>query len=208
MKVVRVEAGAPLCNNYILVNEEIDKGVFIDCSGDGMPPIIMARRMGIFISAVLLTHGHYDHIGGVDAAVENYYCPIYIHKFDADCLKRPDYNLSARMYQKNLAVSAKPTLINDGDVIEAAGLKIDVIHTPGHTPGSVCYRIDDYLFTGDTLFRGSIGADLPPFGDMNMEIDSIRSMLFTIPEDLQCCPGHGMNTTLQREMKENIYCRL
>lgn len=206
MKLTRLVTGALQCNNYLLENG--GEAVLIDCGGSGQEAVLAARQAGVSICALLLTHGHADHIEGVDQVAKAFNCPVYLHVLDGEFLNRPDYNLSQRIYQLPLVVKAKVEPVQDGQVIEAAGLKFKVIHTPGHTPGSVCYQCGDVLFTGDTLFRESIGGDFPPFGDLNTEIDSIRSSLFNLGKDYLCYPGHGEETTLFYEMKNNMYCRI
>lgn len=208
MKVICFEAGMMRSNNYIVVNQETGEAVLIDCGGTGKEALLAAQQAGVPVTAVLLTHGHADHIEGVDAVVQRFSCPVYLHAFDLEYLKKPDHNLSTRLYGRPLTVDAAAMAVQDGQVIEAAGLAFEVIHTPGHTQGSVCFRCGDTLFTGDTLFRDSIGNEFPPFGDMQTEIRSIRSRLFTLGKDLMCYPGHGEPTGLFYEMKNNMYCRI
>ncbi|MBQ8894037.1 MAG: MBL fold metallo-hydrolase [Clostridia bacterium] len=208
MKLISLEVGVMHSNNYIVVNEACDKGVLIDCSGDGSEVVLAAQQAGITISAIILTHGHSDHIEGIDKVVQAFACPVYIHSLDLGFLDRPEYNLSTQLYGKPLTVEARAIAVSDGDVIEEAGLAFEVIHTPGHTQGSICLLCDKILFTGDTLFRNSIGNDFPPFGNINTEIESIQSCLFTLKKDYACYPGHGEPTELFYEMKNNMYCRI
>lgn len=205
MRVITIECGRMACNNYLVINDETNECVLIDCSGTEV--LLAAQQEGLTIKAILLTHGHADHIEKLDAVASKCECPIYIHAHDADFLKRPEYNLSTRIYGLPLTINASVELLQDEMSIEQAGLDFEVIHTPGHTPGCVCYRCGDVLFTGDTLFYESIGAELPPFGNGRLEISSIRSRLFTIKEDCVCYPGHGESTSLFYEIKNNLYCR-
>lgn len=206
MKLTTLVTGKLRCNNYLLKNG--DEGVLIDCGGNGNDLVLAAKQAGVSIKAVLLTHGHIDHIEGIDKVTQCFGCRVYLHTLDIGFLKKPHYNLSQRVYQRPVVVLAKAEEVQNGQVIKAAGLSFKVIHTPGHTPGSVCYKCGDILFTGDTLFKESIGGDFPPFGDLNTEIASIRSRLFTLDKDHCCYPGHGEPTTLFYEMKNNMYCRI
>ncbi len=208
MKPICLETGMMRCNNYLLINESVGEALLIDCGGSGEEAVLAAQQSGVRIAAVLLTHGHADHIEGVERVAKQFNCPIYLHRFDEQYPKRPECNLSARIYIKPLTYDFKTVTVEDEDVIEVAGFTVRVIHTPGHTQGSVCYRVGEMLFTGDTLFRDSVGADFPPFGNLETEIESIRSRLFTLGEELVCYPGHGESTTLSYEMKNNMYCRI
>ncbi len=207
MKLTRLEVGLMHSNCYFLVNEESGEGVLIDCGGDGNEIILAAHRLGIRIVAILLTHGHADHIEGVDRVTKEFSCPVYLHQFDLEYLRRPEFNLSMRIYMRPLVLETEAIAVRDNEKIEACGFTLEVIHTPGHTQGSVCFLFEDMLFTGDTLFLDSVGGDFPPFGNLDTEIESIRSRLFTLP-DCTCYPGHGEATTLAYEIKNNMYCRI
>ena len=208
MKLVCLETGLMRSNSYLLINEDENTAILVDCGGDGQEVILAARQRGIIIAAVLLTHGHADHIEGVARVVEEFGCSVYMHRYDADYPKRAECNLSARIYLQPKTYDFVPQMTEDGEQLDVAGFAVEVIHTPGHTMGSVCYRVGNILFTGDTLFRESVGNDFPPFGNLETEIESIRERLFSLGEDLVCYPGHGDSTTLSHEMKYNMYCRM
>lgn len=205
MKIHRIEAGALQCNCYLV--ENAGQAVLIDCGGNGKEVLFACKRLGVSVAAILLTHGHVDHIEGVDAVVSAFDCPVYLHQEDGLCTEDPARNLSTRVYLKPLELRTKAILFGDGEDIDVAGLSFKVLHTPGHTPGSVCFCCEGVLFTGDTLFRDSVGNEFPPYGSFALEIESIRKRLFTLDKDYRCYPGHGDATTLFYEKKNNQYCR-
>jgi glyoxylase-like metal-dependent hydrolase (beta-lactamase superfamily II) len=206
MKIHRIETGGLQCNCYLL--EKDGWAVLIDCAGNGSEILAVCARLNLSIAAILLTHGHIDHIEGIDAVVEKFGCSVYIHKEDATYLKTAAYNLSSRIYMHPITICADAVLFEDQERIEIAGMTFDVIHTPGHTRGSVCFVCEDVLFTGDTLFLESVGNEFPPFGNFEMEIRSIKDRLFVLEEDYVCYPGHGPETSLFHEKKFNLYCRV
>ena len=193
-------------NNYLLTNEKTGEGVLIDCGDDGKKILAGIENANVRLKGILLTHGHADHIAAVDEVSGRYSCPVYIHPIDEALLKRALYNLSPQVLGR--IVTLQTNAIHLKDRVDIAGFSFEVIHTPGHTDGSVCFRLGDLLFTGDTLFEGSVGGDFPPFGDLNKEIMSIRTKLFTLETDCVCYPGHGERTSLFHEKENNIFCRI
>ncbi len=208
MERICLICGSLECNCYLLVNESLGEAVLIDCGDDAGKIINSIQSRKVRLMGILLTHGHADHIASVEEVSSKFDCPIHLHREDEMLLKRALYNLSIQVLRRALTVNREVSLLNDGDHIQIAGYDFEVIHTPGHTNGSVCYRWNDCLFTGDTLFKDSVGGDFPPFGDLNKEICSIQSRLFTIDQDLICYPGHGESTSLYYEKKNNLYCRM
>lgn len=193
-------------NCYVYYDENSKKGFLVD------PGLVHERistfieSEGISIEAILLTHGHSDHIMGVEYYRELYHCPVYAHEDERDILENDKYNHSSMMTGQRMEIF-DVNYIQDGDVLEIAGAKIDCIHTPGHTKGGVCYKIGKDLFSGDTLFKLGIGRFDLYSGDYRALENSIMNVLYTFPDDTQVYPGHGVPTTIGYEKMRNPYFR-
>ena len=189
-------------NTYIVSGDGKSCAV-IDPGFEPQTILSKVRQLGLTVEAVLLTHGHFDHVGGVKAILAATGCDLYLHRGDFD---QPDDPMSRFCYP--LAGEALPGLryADDGDLIAAGGLTFRVLSTPGHTKGSVCFQCEDRLFSGDTLFAGSCGRTDLPGGDWNTICRSL-ARLAALEEDLTVYPGHGPATTLQRERCVNPYMR-
>ncbi len=187
---------------YIVADEHgaaavIDPGA----DADAIRRTLAAHRLTL--SAILLTHAHFDHIGAVDALLDGTAVPLYCHCGDIPALRDPAANLSA-FFGESLCLASTATPVADGDTVTVGSLTFTVLHTPGHTPGSVCYAIDDHLFSGDTLFCESVGRMDFPGGDSRAMRQSL-SRLLAIEGDARVYPGHGEETTLSHERQYNPY---
>ena len=151
-------------NCYLLINKDMNEAVIFDPGDEGERIIRYLEREGVTPAAILLTHGHFDHIMGVPALVEHYHIPVYAHEQEQEILKSEALNACAMIGAHISLTADKP--VKDGDVIEAAGVSILVLYTPGHTKGGVSYYIKalDAVVCGDTLFEGSVGWDRPAYG--------------------------------------------
>ena len=200
MKLYHLQSGPLNVNSYFLVNDK-NQAVVID-SGENYKKIKqVSEQYGFEIKAVLLTHAHFDHSGNAKKLQDDG-AKIYISKIDAPKLLNDD-NLSSDFGRKFDYVTADYTF-SDGDVLSVCDIEIKVIATPGHTDGSVCFMVDSALFTGDTLFLGSVGRTDFKSGDREQMVASIKK-LFNLNGNYTVYPGHDEFTTLDRERKYNIF---
>ena len=192
MKIDTLELGPIQTNCYIVYNEGAEEAVVIDPAGEAEK--IKQALDGKKAAAVLLTHGHFDHTGALSAFAGT---PIYMHPSDDVMLLDPVWSVG-EMIGDTAPRPAATDYVQEGTKLRLAGLDIQVLHTPGHTLGSVCYRIGDALFTGDTMFRASYGRTDFPGGDEAELFRSLRRLL-RLEKDYIVCPGHGMPTTIFQE---------
>ena len=195
LKVHALALGAYQTNCYIIHDEASKTCCVID---PGYTPELVLNKLdslSLTLEAILLTHGHCDHVGGVKELAAETGCRVYIHPDD---LTMPPMMTAGPLYYTNTYA--------EGDQLHLAGLDISVIHTPGHTPGSVCLLIGDTLVSGDTLFAGSCGRTDLPGGDWAAITKSLHRLAALEP-NYWVLPGHGGSTTLRDEKKYNPYMR-
>lgn len=203
MRTISVVTGEIFENSYIVFDEEARQGVVLDPGDDAEKIMAQIDQNGIAITHILLTHGHWDHIGAIDALRERYGAKVAIHEADAEMLTSERKNLSF-LRGIPLTLGSADILFKDKDAIDVGNTHITVLHTPGHSPGSVCYIADNAMFSGDTLFENSIGRTDLPGGSMEQMRASL-GRLKTIEEDYEVYPGHGGATTLSEEKAMNPY---
>lgn len=189
---------SPIGTNTYLVSEN-GRGILIDVGSDGEDLYLYALKEGITLEAVLLTHGHFDHANGC-AELQQKGIKIYIHEADAE--KLYTYKGMAAFAGVKLNAFKADEFVEDGETFSLMGKKINVLHTPGHSKGSVCYVIDDSVFCGDTLFCGSYGRYDFYDGDLN-ELKNSAKKIFSLNGDYKLYPGHGEFSTLDEERKTN-----
>ena len=178
-------------------------------SPDGLAQLsAFLQEEGLKPEAVLLTHGHFDHVWGVDRLLAEYPVPVYMHPADKDIMSQVAQSFRNIDGSSPLVRHKFTTVdIQDGDQLNLAGMQWKVLHTPGHTPGSVCYwsEADNLLLSGDTLFAGSIGRTDLAGGDYDALMDSIRTKLLSLPGETDVIPGHGQPTSIAREGMYNPF---
>ena len=207
IKFTRVTVTLMSVNAYIVFDEATREGVIIDPGGEPEKLTGAISREGITLRAILLTHGHCDHIGAVPEIKSAYGVPVLCHKDDAGFLENPEFNMSGR-FGKSVSLSPDIT-VSDGEALCYAGAEITVIHTPGHTPGGCCFHIknENILFSGDTLFKNSVGRSDFYLGDADKLISGIKTKLFTLPDITAVYPGHGEPTDIKKERMSNPFAR-
>ncbi|GGK15116.1 hydroxyacylglutathione hydrolase [Caldalkalibacillus thermarum] len=206
MKLWMQPLGPLQTNGYVLSNEK-GEGIIID---PGMQPQAMLNYIqDLNIVAILLTHAHFDHIGGLEEVRQATRAPVYIHDLEAEWLTDPYKNGSARWPMVTAPIQCRPRdeALQDGQLLHLAGLSLKVLHTPGHSPGSVSFYIEEHktLIAGDTLFAGSIGRTDLPGGDHETLISAIKHKLLVLPGDTRVYPGHGPDTTIEDEKRYNPF---
>ena len=208
MKIDRLILGAYETNCYVLRSSEAAKDCLLVDAGLGAGKLIkFLQERKLNPVAVVLTHGHIDHIAGVAALRAEFPdIKVHIHKLDAEMLAEPHTNLSA-MTGEFFSIEPAEFSLKEQDVIEQAGVKLKVLHTPGHTPGGICLysRDEAIVFTDAALFADSIGRTDFPNGSMEQLLTSIREKLFTLPDDTKVYPGHGLITTIAHEKEHNPF---
>ena len=192
-------------NCYICMHAESKEAFIVDPADNAAAIIRMVSDMGAKPCAVLLTHGHFDHIGAADELRKMYEIPVYAHEAEEALLSSPTLNLSGSW--ASAIILKADHLLKDGDKLQIAGFTVKVLHTPGHTEGSCCYVLEneELLFSGDTLFHGSVGRTDFPTGSMGMLHNSIHRKLFVLPAETTVYPGHGEATYIAYEKRYNPY---
>lgn len=201
----------PIGENCYVISEG-KEGAIIDCGcfseRDWRTIKNYLEKEEINLSFALQTHMHFDHVMGLHFVERDYGVKPQCHMADLQVYESvPQMAMSFMGVELNLHLPRVEKHLRDGDIITLNGKEIEVIYTPGHTPGGVCFYVKEegVLFSGDTLFQGSVGRTDLPGGSMSMEISSIRERLLTLPEETTVYPGHGGTTTIEYEKKYNMY---
>lgn len=184
------------------------RAVIVDPAANATKIIQYLGTKKLIPEAILLTHGHFDHIGAVNELAAKYSLPIYAHKSEKEYFDQPEVNLSTMMYQPFvLSGDLDYHWLADGATLTCLDTQVKIFHVPGHTSGSLCYYFvkDRMVFTGDTLFKQSIGRTDFIYGNHQQLVTGIRQKLLTLPDDTLVYPGHGDCTTVADEKRNNPF---
>lgn len=207
MKTVKIPAEGYGSNCWLVISGE--EYVIIDPSPGAEVMLARIRQRELKIENlkyILLTHGHFDHITGADSIREATGAPLAVHEADADCLYDPNKNQYKYFFREDLVLKPAEVILHDGDELSFGNEKLKVMHTPGHTKGSVCYISDTAVYSGDTLFDLGIGRTDLYGGDPTALLGSLKKLM-KLPRGLELYPGHGSLSTLQKQFDFNPYLK-
>lgn len=191
-------------NCYIIGCPETKLAAVVDPGAEGGRILARLKQLGLNCQYIILTHGHVDHIGALNEVRQGTGAKVLIHEKDAGMLTNPALNLS--MFMGSM-LKCKPAdaFLADGDQVKLGNLVLEVLHTPGHTPGGISLQVGDHLITGDTLFAGSVGRSDFPGGNHQVMINSIKTKLLPYPDSTLVFPGHGPSSTIGAEKRSNPF---
>jgi hydroxyacylglutathione hydrolase len=200
MVIKRIPAGVYAANCYILMDEISKETAVIDPGGDADDLIKAIKDMGCSVKCILLTHGHADHTGAAAELKEYFSVPVCISEKDERMILNGEF-----MYGSLTKYGKADSNIKEGDVVKLGNMEVKCIETPGHTPGGVCFVVENTVFTGDTLFLNSIGRTDFAGGDFDTLINSIKLKLMILKDDTKVLPGHGLQSTIKNERLNNPF---
>jgi len=204
LKIHSIIVGFLETNCYLIENTDSGRTLCVDPGGDAEKILTFCKKKKLVIEKILLTHGHYDHIGAVNALVDMLDVHVWIHPDDVEMAGNPDLNLSS-FIAAPYSIDSYMNYFEIGTPVMFCDETISILHTPGHTPGSVCFLWDKQLISGDTIFRNSIGRTDFEHSDPQQLIESIELTLMPLDDDVLVYPGHGMNTSIGHERKTNPF---
>ena len=190
-------------NCYILGCEKTRAGAIIDPGGEAPRIINEAAASSLEIQYIINTHAHIDHIQANEELRKTFSCPLCIHEKDELLYSNPDLNLSSPVLYSPITFPPADRKLREGDGIKIGELSLNILHTPGHTPGSISIVVEKNVFTGDALFAGGIGRTDLPGSNYDLLMQSISEKLLTLPDDFIIYPGHGPSSTIGIEKKGN-----
>lgn len=204
MEFKRLPLGIYQANCYIISDESTLETAVIDPGGDFNELKNYLGKKQLKVKYIILTHAHGDHIGAVEELKAYSGAPVCLHEGDVEMLKNSRKNYTVAMGYDKVELDAD-MLLYDGQVLELGNTKLTVIHTPGHSKGSICIACENSLFSGDTLFASSIGRTDLEGGSYDAIINSIKTKLMVLQDDIRVYPGHGEATTVKEERENNPF---
>ena len=208
IEIKSMTLGMVATNCYIIINKENKEALLVDPADNALRISNVIQENGCTLKAILLTHGHFDHIMALNDLKKRYNVPVYAHEEEEDVLKQSSLNLSGSIGQ--IYTTQADVYVKDGEHLKLAGLDVIVLYTPGHTKGGVCYYFPEekVLMSGDTLFHCSIGRTDFPTGSMSQLVRSVKEQLFVLPDDVQVYPGHDSVTSIGYEKQYNPFFQM
>lgn len=206
MEVIKKSLGQMGTNCYLIWDESTREAAVIDPGFEDQQVSDIINEKKLNVKYILLTHGHFDHLGGVNQIKQLTGAKVLIHENDADCLLDPKRNLSV-LAGMSMVLEPADGFLRENETITLGTSVIRVIHTPGHSKGGICLLADKQLFAGDTLFNTSIGRTDFADGDLNELLNGIESKLFILDNETTVLPGHGENTTIGYEKMNNPFLK-
>lgn len=205
MKIKNMPSGPLMVNTYFVYGEVDKKGFIVDPGGYNRQLTQTAIENGVDVEYIILTHGHCDHIGGVSEHLLDFpNAKVVISAADQKMAQNPKLNMSPMVFEKEISI-IPDIVVKQGDTLQVGSMNLKFFMTPGHTPGGMCILADDALFSGDTLFYGSIGRTDFPGSSFEQLSESIHQQLFTLPDDTKVYPGHMGTTTIGFEKRNNPF---
>lgn len=205
MVIERFLTGPIQVNTYLAYDEETKEGFIVDPGAYCPELTAKAKESGVDIKYIILTHGHGDHIGGIEGHLKDFPdAKIVAYEDEAEMLENPQYNLSLEVCGRPVSVSAD-IYVKDKETLKVGNLELTFIHTPGHSKGGMCIYTAGHLFSGDTLFRQSIGRSDFYGGDYRVLINSIKDRIYVFPDETKVYPGHMGMTTVGDEKRGNPF---
>lgn len=204
LRVLAMEVGPLAENTYIVGHASSGKAAVIDPGDEAEEILRQLAGRGWTLDKILLTHGHFDHVGAVSALKERTGANVHIHPEDAGRMMTA--GRQGAMFGLNVPAPPPPdVLVREGDSVSLGDVSFRVLHTPGHTPGHVTYLSGDLAFVGDLIFAGSIGRTDLPGGSLDDLLRAVREKIFTLPDETVLFPGHGPATTVREERRGNPF---
>lgn len=207
MKISTFILGSMRTNCYFIIDEKSNKTIIVDPADEyeKINKIISERNLSV--EFILLTHAHYDHMMALEKLRESTGTPLYVHKDDAEAVINPQHSYMIKVVSGDKRYKSAEKLLQDDDILYCGNIEIKVMHTPGHTMGSVCYIVGDNIITGDTLFKGDVGRD-DLYGGDETQLNNSLKRLISLNGDYKIYPGHGSSSTLEYERKNNMYLKI